>query len=229
MKRSNIKWEKQPSQRIIAYLCNNGLYIKDQALRTHLRYNGWYGKHVGQRLDYRTKECFEDQFEIDSYTNFISNNEYLYLSYCEALYIGEFFNLLTCYNGNQIISLDSLRSVAISNSHNFSKEYAVYKYFREFGWVVGLGLHYGCNFVIYKQSPEQCHSNAGIFISDREEYNSLDFESNAAKARMRVLSHVKKDLIYCYVKNDNVSICGVVARTKENKDSICYIKEYSNL
>ncbi|CEF64297.1 tRNA-splicing endonuclease subunit Sen2 [Strongyloides ratti] len=187
------QWKFRPTMLCYGYLSENGIIITDNSIIDHLTFNGSYGKVIGQRMNFQTLSCFSDGESLIGYNRI-------------AFYLAECLELLTIYSlQNEKLTTDEFWSLCINWDKNFLIDYAVYKFFKEKYWVIRTGLNFGCKYILYKNSPEICHGNAAVYIMPKSTFEKSDFETNASRAQQRLLSNVKKDLIYCYItflKND---------------------------
>uniref|UniRef100_A0A0N4ZYI8 tRNA-intron lyase n=1 Tax=Parastrongyloides trichosuri TaxID=131310 RepID=A0A0N4ZYI8_PARTI len=204
------KWKFKPSMLINGYLRGNGVAIEDKEGILHLIYNGSYGKFLGHRMNFQNKDCFLNEDKtIDNksyqyFTHFVVNNStFLILSYVEAFYLAYYMKILNLYIDKQKkITINEFWEICISSDKRFIKKFCVYKFFREKCWVVSSGISFGCDYVLYKRSPEVVHASAGVYIHDKSSYEETDFTTQSSFGLQRVLSNVKKDLIYCYLEID---------------------------
>lgn len=101
--------------------------------------SGYYGKPIGipkPKLD-----------EIDAP---------LVLDLMEGLYLVQ-NERITVYGPRRIGARD-LEEICRREYHNFEKKYAVYKSFRDKGYVVGPGIKFGCDFAVYERGPGIDHA-----------------------------------------------------------------------
>ena len=80
-------------------------------------------------------------------------------------------------------------------------QYQVYCELRKKNYYIKDGLKYGCDFVVYKQHPEECHSYCGVIILQLHQ----ELLMKDIVGLCRLLHNVKKQLVICTL-NDN-DIC----------------------
>jgi hypothetical protein len=89
----------------------------------------------------------------------------------------------------------SLAIVAPSSSSILQQPFTT---FRSCGWIVKNGLHYGCDFVLYRNLPDLCHSEYCVsVISSNQQLSAL-----ACCGRMRVAEHSRKRMLLCNEDGD---------------------------
>uniref|UniRef100_A0A0N5BRZ4 tRNA-intron lyase n=1 Tax=Strongyloides papillosus TaxID=174720 RepID=A0A0N5BRZ4_STREA len=195
------QWKFKPTMLCSGYLSENGVIIKDSYAIDHLTFNGSYGKFIGQRMNFQTLSCFSNEESLLEYNNIVNNCQNLYLSFVEAFYLAYSLELLTIYcSEKDKLTIDQFWKICVDFNDKFLVDYAVYKFFKDRYWVVRSGLNFGCKYILYKNSPEVCHGNAAVYIMSKCYFDESDFDTIASRAQQRLLSNVKKDLIYCYIK-----------------------------
>lgn len=102
--------------------------------------SGYYGKPIGIPKP--------KQGEIDAP---------LVLDLFEALYLQE-RSAITIYDGSRRISSKSLQNACRDSHAKFDKKYAVYRDFRDKGYVVTTGIKFGCDFAVYEKGPGIDHA-----------------------------------------------------------------------
>ena len=76
----------------------------------------------------------------------------------------------------------------------------VYKYYKNLGWTVRNGCKFGCDFLLYKRSPETDHSVYTVQVVDKD----WNFDCLEVLAACRTSKQVKKTALYI-VTPENVS------------------------
>jgi tRNA splicing endonuclease len=84
------------------------------------------------------------------------------------------------------------------------------KIFRAFwndGWWISDGLKFGGDFLLYAESPENCHSSFIVQIVSNGKLSSSELLSLS-----RLGSSVKKRAIFCYWNEDEQTVIGIMSR-----------------
>uniref|UniRef100_A0A914EHB3 tRNA-intron lyase n=1 Tax=Acrobeloides nanus TaxID=290746 RepID=A0A914EHB3_9BILA len=126
----------------------------------------------------------------------ISNNCTSFLGPEETLYLEHELGVLSVINsatGAKFTSEDLWKRFLHNSGLHFVKRYAVYRYFRQNGWILRSGLSFGVDYLLYKDGPEYTHSSAGIRICD-------ELKDPCTAAMMRELRNCKKALIVISLK-----------------------------
>ncbi|ODV93177.1 hypothetical protein PACTADRAFT_46659 [Pachysolen tannophilus NRRL Y-2460] len=149
----------------------------------------------------------------------IENIEYLQLMPVEAFFL-RFLNLYIDnidddYNDHEItmFPLRKLFYTCISIDHlqpdnRFIISYIVYHHYRSLGWCVKSGIKFSTDFILYKKGPPFQHARYAVTIVPNYENDDENMENPSATDKNnwiwfsslnRVVSGVKKNLIFCYV------------------------------
>lgn len=81
----------------------------------------------------------------------------LVLDLIEGLYLLE-TGRITVLRRRKKMTVDSLLEVCTSEYSDFERKYAVYKTFRDMGYVVNPGIKFGCDFAVYEKGPGIDHA-----------------------------------------------------------------------
>ena len=100
---------------------------------------------------------------------------------------------------NEQIELKTKEQVNLKLNEKEEIEYKVYVYLRNKKLYVKDGMKYSCDFVVYKQHPELCHSQYGIIILKNHSY--LKYKDLIGLCRL--LHNVKKQLLICHFNEQN--------------------------
>ena len=78
-------------------------------------------------------------------------------------------------------------------------EYAVYKHFRRKRWIVKPGLQFGCDFMLYRRSPDEFHAEYCVVVVERDaDGDDERVPWHRLKANARLSSDVRKHLCLAY-------------------------------
>ena len=152
----------------------------------------------------------------------------------EAFYLySNGFLKVTNPDGSIVTSLQ-IWSKFLEKNEKFPLKYKVYSFFRDQGYVVKTGVHYGIDFAVYRTTPNRCHSEICAMVVDAT--SSLNIhDDKPSKCQQgwrhvstltRVMPDVMKLSVLCYVlpkewakKGDNEN---------ENNNNKMIIEEHSN-
>ncbi|EGG23154.1 hypothetical protein DFA_05286 [Cavenderia fasciculata] len=182
----------------------------------------------------------------------ITFEEYLQLSLYEAFYLSYSFGCLTILrypNDNEIDEIEieekgeekeeklNLRKYVRMTieecwikfnqyDKSFLYGYIVYHHFRSIGWIVRSGLKYGCDFVLYKLSPELIHAQYAIIAKPTKELLSLlermGLDTRTMEGLSPKIDETWESLSCMNRVSENVSkgiiICNVLTKDKEEKE-----------
>ena len=79
----------------------------------------------------------------------------------------------------------------------FGQKYKVYEHFKNQGFYVYSGLNFAIDYVLYTDSRDECHSSYGILVEPDYTYFDL-------YRAQRVVHHVRKKLILCYLESNKI-------------------------
>lgn len=105
----------------------------------------------------KIKQKAEEEFE-DSGPLLLFDEEAFYLF--ENKYL-----VLDLLDGSRV-SLQQLWNRFLEKNKNFPIKYKVYSYFRDLGYVVKTGIHYGLDYAVYRTLPSMCHSEICAMVVD---------------------------------------------------------------
>jgi hypothetical protein len=111
------------------------------------------------------------------------------------------------------VSLEYLWSKFVEKNDKFPLKYKVYEHFRDKGYVVKTGIHFGLDYAIYRTLPTLCHSEMCAIVIDSLQLQSrtiTDMEEGKVESTgqvgwrhlstlTRVMPDVMKLLGLCYV------------------------------
>lgn len=81
----------------------------------------------------------------------------LVLDLIEALYLLE-RGRVAIYRGGTPVTAGEMAKLCAAEHDNFEKKYAVYRHFRELGYVINPGIKFGCDFAVYERGPGIDHA-----------------------------------------------------------------------
>ena len=116
-------------------MVENRIMVWDISDSRRLFENGYYGKPIGIAKP--------KPGEIDAP---------LVLDLIEGMYLLE-SGVITVRRGRRRMTAEMLLEVCNGEYHDFEKKYAVYKTFRDLGYVVNPGIKFGCDFAVYERVP----------------------------------------------------------------------------
>jgi tRNA-intron endonuclease len=122
------------------------------------------------------------------------------LSLMEATYLLE-KGRITVYDGkNKKISFEKLAKKASRTEHDFWTRYAVFKDFRNRGYVIKTALKFGADFRIYERGVKPGQEHAKWIVYPVKESAKLTWQDFAAKNR--VAHSTKKRLLIAVVDDE---------------------------
>jgi tRNA-intron lyase len=125
----------------------------------------------------------------------------------EAFYLfSNGFLKVTNPDGSIVTSLQ-LWSKFLEKNEKFPLKYKVYSFFRDQGYVVKTGVHYGIDFAVYRTTPNRCHSEICAMVVDATSpLNIHDDKPSTCQqgwrhisTLTRVMPDVMKLSVLCYV------------------------------
>ncbi|KAG6618666.1 tRNA-intron endonuclease [Phytophthora cinnamomi] len=131
-----------------------------------------------------------EEEEVQSGGDAASETKRRYLSLVEAYYAAAIDELLLADE-----PLRSLWSRFESSSATFTRHFAVYQHYRRLGWTPKPGLNYGAQFVLYRGSAAEFHSEYVVYVQDGDEAASW----NTIQSLTRIAADVKKTVLLCTV------------------------------
>jgi tRNA-intron lyase len=84
----------------------------------------------------------------------------------EAFYLFEKRYLVLDTLEGRRVTKQQLWTKFLEKNKNFPLKYKVYCYFRNLGYIVKTGIHYGMDFAVYRTLPSMCHSEICAMIVD---------------------------------------------------------------
>mmetsp|Transcript_8413 Transcript_8413/g.11716 ORF Transcript_8413/g.11716 Transcript_8413/m.11716 type:complete len:318 (+) Transcript_8413:44-997(+) len=87
-----------------------------------------------------------------------------------------------------------------SGTPDFGRMYRAYCYFRAKGYVVKVGLQFGCDYLLYRGSPDEFHAEVCALIIGGGNIKSLSWRR--LKTLARLAQDVRKRLTLCHVPDD---------------------------
>lgn len=163
-------------------LLENRIIVKNIADSRALFVSGYYGKPIGM-----TKPKPE---EI---------NVPLILDLIEGYYLLEKSRLRVFHSKKQVTQKELLE-ICRREYHNFDKKYAVYKDFRDKGYIVNPGIKFGCDFAVYQKGPGIDHAPYLLQV-----YNSTDtISATSVVLAGRLATTVRKQFILAIPKGDKI-------------------------
>jgi len=122
------------------------------------------------------------------------------LSLLEALYLTEKRRLTVLDGRNIKIPLDKLMKKAAGKEHDFWTRYAVFKDFRNRGYVIKTALKFGADFRIYERGVKPGEDHAKWIVYSVHESEKRTWQDFAAKNR--VAHSTKKKLVIAIVDDE---------------------------
>jgi len=84
----------------------------------------------------------------------------------EAFYLFDHKHLKLTWPSGFSVTRQQLWSQFLTKNANFPLKYKVYSHFREQGFVVKTGIHYGLDYAVYRTLPSLCHSELCAMVID---------------------------------------------------------------
>ena len=163
-------------------LLENRIIVWNIADSKALFVSGYYGKPIGM-----TKPKPE---EI---------NVPLILDLIEGYYLQE-KSKLKVFHVKKLVTQKELLERCRREYHNFDKKYAVYKDFRDNGYIVNPGIKFGCDFAVYQKGPGIDHAPYLLQV-----YNSTDtISATSVVLAGRLATTVRKQFILAIPKGSKV-------------------------
>ena len=125
----------------------------------------------------------------------------------EAFYLFSNGYLKVTNPDGSIVTSLQIWSKFLEKNDKFPLKYKVYSFFRDQGYVVKTGVHYGIDFAVYRTTPNRCHSEICAMVVDATEPLNIhdDKPSNCQQGwrhistLTRVMPDVMKLSVSCYV------------------------------
>ena len=175
--------------RVEGLLVENRIIIWNQDQSHRLFGNGYYGKPLG------ISKPKGVQFDSP-----------LILDLMEGCYLSEIGKLVILNKFRRQLSYGDIRAICKKEYANFERDYVVFKYLREKGYIVSPGLKFGCDFAIYEKGPGIDHAPYLIQVFERNE----DLTATGIVLFGRLATTVKKQFILALpaLERENVDFIG---------------------
>jgi len=122
------------------------------------------------------------------------------LSILETVYLAEKKKIKVIDGRNKVMSFEQLTRRAARQEHDFWTRYAVYKDFRNRGYVIKTALKFGADFRIYERGVKPGEKHAKWVVYPVRESMKLTWQDFAAKNR--VAHSTKKKLLIGVVDDE---------------------------
>lgn len=122
------------------------------------------------------------------------------LSPLEAVYLAEKKKITVVNGKNNELSLEQLTKRAARQEHDFWTRYAVFKDFRNRGYIVKTALKFGADFRVYDRGIKPGEDHAKWVVFAVKESHTLTWQEFAAKNR--VAHGTKKKLLIAVVDDE---------------------------
>ena len=172
------------SKKIQVELIENFLVVWDPTEGSKLYRVGFYGKPLG------IAKPKVPQFTVP-----------LILDLMEGVYLAE-KRSISVYEGSEKkkVSLRKLRQRAKGLYKEFDEKYAIFRQFRDDGFVVTPGIKFGCDFAVYKHGPGLEHAPYMVSVKN----TNSDITATEIVKAGRLATTVRKRFIIA-VQNSNKS------------------------
>ncbi len=138
-------------------------------------------------------------YEKSSYGKLLSDGR-VRLSLLEAVYLTEKHRLAVLDGRNKTMRPEHLSNRAAKAEHDFWARYAVFKDFRDRGYVIKTALKFGADFRIYDRGVKPGEQHAKWIVYPVKESAKLTWQDFAAKNR--VAHSTKKNLLIAVVDDE---------------------------
>ncbi len=138
-------------------------------------------------------------YEKSSYGKILPDGR-VSLSLLETVYLLEKGRINVLDSKNKPISLEKLSQKAARKEHDFWTRYAVFKDFRNRGYVIKTALKFGADFRIYERGVKPGQEHAKWIVYPVKESAKLTWQDFAAKNR--VAHSTKKRLLIAVVDDE---------------------------
>ena len=125
----------------------------------------------------------------------------LVLDMFESLYLQE-AGTITVYDGPARLDSGALLEACRAAHAGFEKKYAVYKDFRDKGYVVTTGIKFGCDFAVYEKGPGIDHAPYLVQVYARGE----QITATGAVLAGRLATTVRKQFILAMPERRGVGL-----------------------
>ncbi|KAL3985547.1 tRNA intron endonuclease catalytic C-terminal domain family protein [Acanthocheilonema viteae] len=175
--------------------------VSDSKAASDLNTSGCYGEFLQRREPRVSMECFENNVHqqhqqerlAKTWKKLWPTDNSLRLGMEEAIYLSAEIAVLHIFTDNGQECAPDVIWKAFYDRYGirFVRRYATYRYFRCQGWIVRSGLHYGVDFMLYRDGPEYYHSSAAVRIVSTEDKRDV----SSFIVLNRELNSIKKTLI----------------------------------
>jgi len=138
-------------------------------------------------------------FEKSTYGTLLSDGR-IQLSLLEAVYLVEKKRLMVFDGRSKKLSFESLSKRASRKEHDFWIRYAVFRDFRNRGYVVKTALKFGADFRVYERGVRPGEDHAKWIVYPVRESDILTWQEFSAKNR--VAHSTKKHLLIAVVDDE---------------------------
>ncbi len=138
-------------------------------------------------------------YEKSSYGKSLADGR-VRLSLLEAVYLAEKHRLSIVDGRNKPLGFEQLSKHAARAEHDFWTRYAVFKDFRDRGYVIKTALKFGADFRIYERGVKPGEAHAKWIVYPVKESQKLTWQDFAAKNR--VAHSTKKNLLIAVVDDE---------------------------
>ncbi len=146
--------------------------------------SGYYGKPIGM------PKPKLDEIDVPLILDLI---EGLYLLRCKRISV---------YKAGRRIPEEDLARICKSEYHNFEKKYAVYRHFRDRGYIVNPGIKFGCDFAVYEKGPGIDHAPYLVQVYGRGDV----LTSTGVVLAGRLATTVRKQFILAIPRGQKVDL-----------------------
>lgn len=137
--------------------------------------------------------------EKSTYGTLLSDGR-IQLSLLEAVYLGEKKRLMVFDGRSKKLSFEALSKRAARKEHDFWVRYAVFRDFRNRGYVVKTALKFGADFRVYDRGVKPGEDHAKWIVYPVRESDTLTWQEFSAKNR--VAHSTKKHLLIAVVDDE---------------------------
>lgn len=104
------------------------------------------------------------------------------------------------YKNKKAVTKSEILEICRKEYYNFDKKFAVYKNFRDKGYIVNPGIKFGCDFAVYQRGPGIDHAPYLVQVYDRKE----SISSTDVVLAGRLATTVRKQFILAIPKSSGV-------------------------
>lgn len=174
----------------VGRLLGYAVVVDDMESARKLYRGGFFGKFVGY-----DKVKLDEVYKVEAP---------LILSLYEALYLMEAGSLKVVDESGRELSGEELGNIARSRVRYFDEIYAIYKYFRDRGYVVKSGLKFGALFSVYEHGPGIDHAPMiVVFVEPNRGMSPIDITRGGRLSHsvrktfvLATVDEVTKDVVF---------------------------------